>query len=317
MIDVLAVVAPVFAMIAIGYIFARAGFVPEALERLVTQLVFGVAIPTLLFRTMANITAPDVSPWGLWAAYFGGCAVSGAVTFVLVHRGLKAHVADAAIAAIGAAYSNTVLIGIPLIFSFFGETQSAVPLFIIISVHLPAMMVVGTLAIEWGSAGTTRTGAMALLTQTGKAVATNPIILGLVAGLLFRQTGWSIVAPVRMVIDLIAWVAVPAALVTMGVSLNRLGVTGQARITSVVLATKLVLHPLAVAFLALWVFELPQVWAAVAILFAAAPTGINVFLLASRYQIAVPATSAAIALGTAISIVTITLVSWGLNLQSG
>lgn len=317
MIAVFVVVAPVFAMIAIGYALARAGFVSTVVERLITRLVFGVAIPTLLFRTMANITAPDVSPWGLWGAYFGGIAVSGVVAFVLVRHLVRAGTAEASIAAVGAGYSNTVLIGIPLIFSFFGEAQSAVPLFIILSIHLPVMMVVGTLSVEWSKAGVERTGAVSLLVQTGKAIVTNPIILGLAAGLIYRQTGLSIAVPVQTIIDAISWIAVPAALLTMGVSLNRFGVTGQAPICAVMLAAKLILHPLAVSILVFWVFDLPEVWGAVAILFAAAPTGVNVFLLANRYQIAVPAVSAAITLGTACSLFTITLISWAMGFQSG
>jgi len=315
MIEVFAVVAPVFAMIAIGYVCARLGFVSEAAERLITRLVFGVAIPTLLFRTMANITAPDVSPWGLWGAYFGGIAITGIVTFALVRQIVKAGPAEASIAALGAGYSNTVLIGIPLIFSFFGEAQSAVPLFIILSIHLPVMMIVGTLSVEWCNAGARRTDMVTLLVLTGKAIITNPIILGLLSGLIYRQTGWGIIAPIQVAIDAVAWIAVPAALLTMGVSLNRFGVTGQAPICGVMLLTKLVLHPLAVAVLVFWVFDLPEVWGAVAILFAAAPTGVNVFLLASRYQIAVPAVSAAIAIGTACSLITITLISWAMGFQ--
>ncbi len=316
MIDILAVVAPVFGLIAVGYICARLGLVPPAAERWIARAVFGVAIPTLLFRTMVNVTPPEASPWGLWGAYFGGVALSWVVTFTLARWVIAKSYPEAVMAALGSGYSNTVLIGIPLIFSFFGETESAVPLFIILSVNLPVMMVLGTVSVEWNLGGG-KVSAATLVWQTASKIALSPVIIGLASGLAWRQTGLGIAAPVQWAIDWIAWIAAPAALFTMGVSLNRFGAGGQAQICAIILPVKLVLHPLAVAGLALWVFDLPAVWAGVAVLFAAAPTGINVFLLASRYEVAVPAVSTAITIGTAVSVVTITLISWSLGFQGG
>lgn len=315
MIGVLAVVAPVFAVIAAGYLAARLGLVPAAVEKITSRAVFGVAIPTLLFRTMINVSAPEASPWGLWGAYFGGVAVAWTVAFAGARRGLGKGYTDAAMGALGAGYSNTVLIGIPLVFSFFGEAQSAVPLFIILSVNLPVMLILGTLSIEL-NAPERAMGAAGLLRQVVKGLAFSPVVIGLVSGLAFRQTGFGIAAPLQWVIDLIALVAAPAALFTMGVALNRFGFGGQLGMCALVLPAKLVLHPLAVAALATWVFDLPAVWTGVAVLFAAAPTGINVFLLASRYDVAVPATTSAITIGAALSVVTVTLISWGLGIQA-
>lgn len=315
MIEVFSVVAPVFALIAIGYVCARLGLINAWAEQTITKVVFGIAIPTLLFRTMVNVGAPEASPWALWGAYFGGVALSWAVSLTLARWLINKSFVEAVMAALSSGYSNTVLIGIPLVFSFFGEERSAIPLFIILSINLPVMMLAGTLSIELSqSAG--KSSGRALVTQVLRRIVLNPILIGLGAGLVYRQTGLGIAGLVQWAIDLIAWIAAPAALFIMGVSLNRFGVSGQLRMSGVILATKLFVHPMAVAVLALWLFELPPVWAGVAILFAAAPTGINVFLLASRYDIAVPAVSSAITLGTALSVVTITLISWALGFQS-
>jgi hypothetical protein len=314
--DVFTVVAPIFAIIVVGYLCARVGLVSATAERWISRAVFGVAIPTLLFRTMVNVSAPEAAPWGLLGAYFGGVAVCWAVSFAVARWAIRRSFAEAAMTALGSGYSNTVLIGIPLIFSFFGESEAAVPLFIILSVNLPVMMISGTVAAEWALGGGDAS-AGTLAWQTAWKIALNPVVIGLACGLVYRQTGLAIAAPVQLVIDYIAWIAAPAALFTMGVSLNRFRAAGQAQICAVVLPAKLVLHPLAVAALALFVFDLPQIWTAVAVLFAAAPTGINAFLIASRYDIAVPAISAAITIGTAASVVTITVISWGFGFQAG
>ena len=316
MIGVLAVVAPVFAVIAAGYLCARIGLVPPVAERWLARAVFGVAIPTLLFSTMVNVSAPEASPWALWGAYFGGVGLCWAVSFALARLAIARSFAEASMAALGSSYSNTVLIGIPLIFSFFGKAESAVPLFMILSLNLPLMMMLGTVSIELNRSGG-EASAGTLLLQTVMKVALSPVVIGMASGLVYRATGLGIAAPAQWVIDLIALVAAPAALFTMGVSLNRFGAGGETPICAVILPAKLVLHPLAVAVLALWVFDLPPVWTGVAVLFAAAPTGVNVFLLASRYDVAVPAVTTAITTGTALSVVTITAFAWSFGFLGG
>ncbi len=316
MFAIIAVVAPVFGIIALGYGASRIGLVRENVARIISRFVFDIAIPAFLFRTMVSAEAPEASPWVLWACYFGGAVVSGTIAAVTVRRLLKRPGADAIIAALAGAYSNTVLLGIPLVISFFGESAAAVPLFIIISVHLPLMTLAGTLMVEWTSAsGNARIGTV--LAQTLKSIATNPIVIGLAAGIVWRFTGLGLNAHVDTGLGWLSAVAVPAALFAMGLALNRFGFTGDLPATGVILACKLFVHPLAVWLLAAHVFTLPDVWVAVAVIFAAAPSGINVFLFASRYDVAVPAASAAIALGTAIAAGSITVITWVLGLHGG
>jgi len=315
MLAILAVVAPVFGIIALGFAAARLGWVPESVSRLISRFVFGIAIPAFLFRTMVTAAAPEASPWALWASYFGPAALAGLVCALAIARGLGRSAPVSVISGLGAAYSNTVLLGIPLILSFLPRDEAAVPLFIIISINLPVMTLAGTLLVEWTRAGDgPEPGKVAA--QALRSIVTNPIVLGLGAGLAWRLTGTGLPAPVEIVTGWLATIAVPAALFAMGLALNRFGIAGDPATTAVILALKLVVHPALAWAIAVQVFGLPPVWVAVAVLFAAAPTGINVFLFASRYDIAVPAVSSAIALGTALSAITITIFAWALGLHA-
>ena len=124
-------------------------WVGDRVGRYVNRFVFDLAIPVLLFRTMVRMSVPDVSPWTLWASYFGGIAVSWMVASGLVFSVLGRTAREACVTGFGSGYSNTVLLGLPLVFSFFPDGQGAVPLFIILSIHLPVMMVTGTALFEW------------------------------------------------------------------------------------------------------------------------------------------------------------------------
>ena len=71
---------------------------------------------------------------------------------------------------------------------------------------------------------------------------------------------------------------------------------------------KLVAMPAVAAVLAFAVFDLSPVQAGIVILFAALPTGANAYIFAERHGVAEAAVSASVAAGTAVSIVTLSVV---------
>ncbi len=67
---------------------------------------------------------------------------------------------------------------------------------------------------------------------------------------------------------------------------------------------KLVVQPALVYVLAVHLLPMPPIWAAVAVLFAACPCGVNAYLLAERYKVGVALSSGAVALTTALAVIT-------------
>jgi len=210
------------------------------------------------------------------------------------HRG---HL-EAVIHGFSAAQANTVFVGVPLILKAYGEA-GAVPLFLLIAVHLPVMLVTATLLVE-GQAGFS----LATLKRLGKALALNPILIGIYLGALCRAFDVQATGVPKQMVDLLAAAATPCALISLGLSLKRYGVTGDIVPSSIICFLKLMVHPLAV-FLLTFVLDMPPVWAGVAVLFAAMPCGINGYLLAQRYGVEVGTASSAVSLSTGLAVFTI------------
>lgn len=308
------VILPVFGLIVLGYFAARTGWVKDGAADGLTRIVFDVAMPILLFRTMNEVAMPAVSPWGLWVAYFGGCAASWLAVTMVTRAILNRPPDSAAISGLAAAYPNTMLLGLPLILQTYGDL-GAVPLFLIVSIHLPLMSLAGVLHIE--AARGQSTSVTMLIRETAASLVRQPILIGILAGLAFRQTGLVLPDAVSEIMSSIGSAAIPFALFAMGLTLKRYGLMGDLPTALVIVVFKLIAHPLLVWTLAALVFDLPPAWVGAATLFAAAPTGINAYLFASRYTVGVAAVSSAIALGTALSAVTmsIVLVLLGLTTQ--
>lgn len=295
MMDLASVVLPVFLLMAIGYGAARFGLLDRRAGDGLSEFVFTIATPALVLRTMMGATLPAQQPWGYWAAYFLGVAVVWAASMALARWTFGGDYRQSVVAGFAAGQANTVLVGIPLILKAYGE-EGAVPLFLLIAVHLPVTMTSATLLFE-GVRGPR-------WTYIAQRLLLHPILLALFAGLALRAFGVAPGGPFKIVLDGLAGAAAPCALVAMGLALQHHGMKGDLRQTGLITALKLLAHPAIVYVLAFHVFTMPPVWAGVAVLFAAMPTGVNAYLFAARYKTGEALASSAIALSTGFALAT-------------
>lgn len=297
--DIAVIVLPVFGMVAVGYLSARVGLVSERATDGLAEFVFSLAVPVLIFRTLSESRLPEAQPWGYWIAYFAGAFFVFFLAMLAAQRLFGRSRKEAVIHGFAAGQANTVFVGVPLILKAYGE-EGAVPLFLLIAIHLPVMLVAATVLLE-GSAGFSRATMLRLV----KALAFNPILIGIYAGALARIFGIQATGIPKQMVDLLAAAATPCALISLGLSLKRYGMAGGDLAPSAVICVlKLVVHPAAV-FALTQVFSMPPVWAGVAVLFAAMPSGINGYLLAQRYGIGVATSTTAVSMSTGAAVFTV------------
>lgn len=296
--DIAVIILPVFGMVAIGYVAARVGLVSEKASDGLAEYVFSLAVPVLIFRTLSEAKLPDAQPWGYWIAYFAGAFAVFGLAMLAARRLFHRSHQEAVIHGFAAGQANTVFVGVPLILKAYGE-EGAVPLFLLIAIHLPVMMIAATLLLE-GSAGLSRATMLRLL----KLLALNPVLVGIYAGGLAQLTGVHATGIPKQLVDLLSASATPCALVSLGLSLRHYGISGDVRPPLLITFLKLMVHPAAVFLLAM-ILPMPRVWAGVAVLFAAMPSGINGYLLAQRYGVAVSTTTSAVSLSTGLAVVTV------------
>jgi malonate transporter and related proteins len=292
MLDLLAIVLPVFGLIGIGYVARQTGFISERVGEGLSEFVFTLSLPCLIFRTLVRAEIPAVQPWGYWIAYFVGVAAVWFLATGIARRffGLKG--IPAVVAGFATGQANTVFVGVPMILKAYGD-EGAVPLFLLIAVHLPVTMTLATILAE---------GRRASPLLIVRRLLTHPIVVGILAGSICRPVAAYVPAPAWQVMDLLASAAVPCALISMGIALRRYGLQMGWKLPTVISFLKLIVHPLIVLLLATYVFPMPPVWAGVAVLFASCPSGINAYLFAERYGEGVALASSAITLSTALAL---------------
>ncbi|MGO4670620.1 AEC family transporter [Bosea sp. 2YAB26] len=294
MLSSLLVVLPVFGLIGLGYVARWTKLVRETTGEGLSDFVFVLAVPCLLFRTLAKADIPASQPWGYWISYFTGLTIVWALAMLIAHRVFSRKGPELVVSGFAAAQSNTVFVGVPMILKAYGDA-GAVPLGLLLAIHLPVTMTAATLLAE---------GRSASLKMMARRLFTHPIIIGILLGSAVRPVIGFIPAPVWTLVDLLAGAAVPCALISLGIAMRRYGLESGLGLPAVLSALKLGLHPLIVYLLATRVFEMPAHWSGVAVLFAACPCGINAYLFAERYRQGVADASSAIALSTMLSLFT-------------
>lgn len=291
------IVLPVFGVIALGYFSVWSKLLSEKAGEGLNDFVFVIAVPVMIVKTLLGAQLPEGSPWGYWLSYFVGAGIVWTLAQLAAWKIYRRPGREAVIMGFSSAQANVVLMGIPLVLTAYGEA-GAVPLFLLIAVHLPIMMLAATVMIESADAGVSREAMIKL----AKNLLTNPLMIAFAIGTIGRSFGVSLDGAPKQFIDLIAGSAVPCALFAMGMALRKYGVFGDVKLSVFIAAAKLLLAPLAVWLLAKYVFALTPVWVGVAVIFASMPVGINSYLLASRYKTGVATVAGAVTISTALSL---------------
>lgn len=138
-----------------------------------------------------------------------------------------------------------------------------------------------------------------MLRGLGLNLVRNPLMIALALGALWHLTGMHLGGLPRVMVDRIADVASTLALFAMGMSLRNYGIRGNVAAGLVLAVLKLFLMPALVFVATHYVVPLPSVWAKVAVVAAASPTGVNAYIVAARFRTGEALASNAITISTA------------------
>ncbi|WP_259781469.1 AEC family transporter [Aestuariispira ectoiniformans] len=306
------IVLPVFGVVVLGYVASKLGWFGAEAERGLGQFVFNFAVPLLLLRSIGTADLPESVPWGYFLSFYLSVGICYAMGMLLARYVFKRHYGGQVITGFGYGFGNNVLLGLPLIFTAIGD-KAAVPFFIILSVHGLILFTTTTLLLELErNKDGQKIGAF--VRQVGKSLITNPILLGIYAGLILNLTDIGVPGPLDPITELIGRAVTPCALFSLGASLTKYGIAGRIGQSAVMVICKLILLPLMVYGFATYVFDVDPFWRMIAVLMAAQPSGVMVYIFAQRYGTGQAIATTSIFLSTTASIVTLSVILYMFHL---
>lgn len=296
---------PFFALIALGYGAGRTRFFTDEATAWLTKFVFYFALSAMLFRFSANLSLGEVLDWTFVSAYLAGSiAIYVLATVVALVRGVRMD--EAAVEAQCAVIGNAGFLGVPMLALLMGEAAIG-PVMLVLAVDL---LVFSSLIVIIITASRDGRIAPGVLLSVGRGLIRNPMIVSIGAGFAWAALELPIPAPMNEFLSMLGAAATPGALFAIGASLAS---KSAERLTIAIWLSvcKLVLHPIAVAIAALWLFPVEPFAASVMIAAASLPVAGNVYILARHYNVAPHRASTAILVSTAASVLTVsTVIAW-------
>ena len=315
---------PVVLLILVGVVTGKLQLIRQEAVRDLTNLVFLVLTQALLFRTMSSVRVQELDFLPVWSYFAVAVTLFAAILLVL------GTTSRAAVLALTGTFSNTVMIGIPLVGLAYGQ-EGQVLLFTLISLHALVLLTMATVVLELLQAREQEREQARDQAQSGDAVqrhrlmtivmavknaVVHPVPMPIIAGLLFAQTGWTLPGLVDRPLLLLGNAFGPVALVLVGVTLAQVSIGRDFKGAMAIALIKTMLHPLLMA-LAGWAFGLRGLSLTVLVVAASLPVGANVFLFAYRYKKAEALVTATVAVSTLMALVSVTLVMMLIPLIAG
>lgn len=307
MLEILLIVLPVFLLVGTGFACARLRYLDANLSDALNSYAVKLAVPVLLFSAMLRLDLSAAYHPPMLAAFYIGAFTCFALAIVFARAFWKRRPGESVAVGFSAMFSNTLLLGLPIMQRAYGE-ESLAPAFGIISLHAPLLYIVGMTTMELSRRDGRPLGET--IAAALRSILGNSLMIGIIAGLTLNLTGLELPEPVSAAVGMIAASAIPVSLVGIGAALTRYQLKAEIAESLMVAMLALLLHPALVFLLTHFVLELPADYVRAAVILAAMPPGMNIYIFAVMYDRAVALSASALIVATTLSVATVSFWLW-------
>lgn len=300
------VILPVFLILGFGYLAVWRKLFSEVAVDGLMRFAQNFAVPVLLFVNVARLDLSRNINIAMWVAFYAGAFLSYFIGWLLSLYWLKRPPEDAVAIGFCCLFSNSLLLGVPIMERAYG-TEALAGNIAIIAIHSPLLYTFGITMMEMTRARGESIPAGRVALRALKGVLQTPLIIGILcgaamnvlmrAGLVMPEGFWGAA-------DMMARAALPAALFGLGGILCRYRPEGDSTAIAICCACSLVVHPVTTWGLA-HLFQLQTAPMRSAVITASMAPGVNAYLFASIYGVAKRVSASTVLVGTLVSILTI------------
>jgi len=270
MIQILNIIAPIFLIMAAGFISVRRGlFAPGTMAPL-GQFVLYIALPALIISTLSRADLQhSIEP--LFLVAYGGAALCCYTGVLLVSRLLMGNSWSlSGVKAFGGSFSNSAFIGYPLLLQVFDDPPVATFAMALVFENVILMPIVLTV-LESSHHESNGSLSQSLIKGTAQRVMRNPVMIAIAIGVALAALDIKLPAMVDNGLELVGKGAAGAALFFIGTALATMKVAASVADASVVGLSKLVLQPLLAAVLVMLLPPFDPALQMAAVLLSASP----------------------------------------------
>lgn len=273
------VVAPIFLLVLIGYLLRRIGWMSDNFAEEGARLVFNLALPCSVFRSVMNSDLSQTFNAKLVSITLCAIFLTFLIPSLIVPRFIRDR-SDAATVVQGIFRSNFLILGIPMARNMFGEAGLASTT-LLLAFAIPTFNVLAIVAFALIANNDPSVTIGQRAARTFVNVLKNPLFIGAVLGICFS------LLPIRLptILDKgiadIGAMATPLALLTMGAQFDLKKFQSSISMTMIAVVCRIIVGPVLVVgagiLLGLRGYELGALY----ILFSA-PTAVSSYVMAKN-----------------------------------
>jgi len=307
LIDVLNLALPFFGLIFIGFACGRIKQIPDTALAWMNFFIVYVSLPALFYRILAKTPLEQLARVDFIIATTLATFWAFALSFGIGMAIRKGNIGESAIAGLAGGYGNIGYMGPGLALATLGQ-GAAVPVALIFCFDNIILFTMVPFLMALTKRKPMSVPAIAL--EVFKRVAGHPLIIASALGVVSAAIRFEPPVALARLMDFLQNAAAPCALFTLGVTVALRPLKKMPWEIPYLAGVKLVLHPVLVFLLLSFFGPFDPIWVDTAVLMAALPPALNVFVFARQYDVWVEQASSAVLIGTLVSVVTLTSVMW-------
>lgn len=300
-------VAPFFGLIALGYAIGRYKKLPESGLVWLQFFLIYVSLPALFYKLIADKPITELSNWSFIIGTTLATYCAFALSFAAGMFFTRGDMPQSVMQGVAGAYSNIGYMGPPLILAALGPAAAAPVALIFVFDNILLFSLVPLLMAV---AGVEKLSLWDTIRQIVWKVVTHPFNVATALGVMASVTHLALPSAVDKMVTWLANAAAPCALFLLGVTVSLRPLKSLPGEVPWLVVIKLVLHPLIVLVLLSLLGRFSPVWVYAAVVMAALPPALNIFVISTQYKVGVERASACILVGTIVSMFTLTSFLW-------
>lgn len=292
---------PIFLVMVIGYILRQIGMLNENFVTVANRFNFKVTLPFMLFRDISSVDVRAVFD----VKYVLFCAVVSTVCFWLIWGGTKLFLKEQSMrgAFVQASFrSSAAVMGLAFIQNIYG-TSAMGPLMIVGAV--PLYNIFSVIVLTFEGEQSEEIDKKQKIKEACINIAKNPIILGILTGLVAALLRIDFPVVIDKTINNVAQMATPLALITIGAGFEGRKALAKIKPTIVASMIKLVIQPLIFLPVAAWMGFTGEKMIAILIMLAS-PTTPSCYIMAKNMKNDGTLTASVIVMTTLLAAFTLT-----------
>lgn len=303
MLEVFQIIFPVFLLLGLGYTIVKSGYLPIEIAGALSTFAIKVAVPLLLFRSVYQLDFKTAFNLPMLISFYVPAILCFVVAIILARTIWKRTPGEAVAIGFTSYFSNSVLLGIAIVGRAFGDSV-LIPVFGIITLHVPILYTVGMLTMEFSR----RDGKPLVETffRAVKSIFSTPLTIGILLGALTNLSGITIPETLMAPVNMLAGTAIPTAIIGIGATLTRYKLGDRIGETIMVSMVSTLLHPALALILSHYILGLPKIYVLAVVTVSAMPPGLNGYIFASLYNRAISVAASSLVMASVMSVFTIT-----------